>query len=399
MDQLAVHIQMLGGFSITLGDTSIDENDDHSHKPWGLLEYLVYHHDQMISSDKLVHILWADGQLTNPANALKTLVLRSRRLLSPFCIRGNQLLTQKRGAYGWCPSIPFTLDIDAFEQFCRLSEQPEISDDERLLYLTQALNLYKGDFLPQSSWEAWVIPISEHYHAMYLKAVKTATELLTERCSWSQIAAINQRAIKIDPFNEAFHYDLINALYQSKRYKEALEQYRHTANLFYNQFAVAPSARLMNLCTLIQNHSHEDNMNLTAIQASLQEGAPNVGAYFCELSVFRDIYRLKCRSIRRTGDSVFLCLMTIVPEDNETISPSFLKRAMNHLSSAIADSLRRGDAYTRYSVSQYLILLPAVSYKDSDAVMHRIIRNYRKSYSRKELNVHYSIEALLPEPD
>ena len=72
---------------------------------------------------------------------------------------------------------------------------------------------------------------------------------------------------------------------------------------------------------------------------------------------------------------------------------------MNHLNSAIADSLRRGDAYTRYSVSQYLILLPAVSYEDSDAVMHRIIRNYRKSYSRKELNIHYSIQVLLPEPD
>jgi len=91
--------------------------------------------------------------------------------------------------------------------------------------------------------------------------------------------------------------------------------------------------------------------------------------------------------------------MTITPDNDETIRPSILKRAMDHLGSAIAVSLRRGDAYTRYSVSQYLILLPSVSYEDSNTVMYRIVRNYRKSYPHKELNVHYSIQALMPEQE
>lgn len=399
MDQPIIHICMLGGFSITLGAVSINENDDHSRKPWGLLEYLIYHHDQMIASEKLIDTLWTDGHLTNPVNALKTLVLRSRKLLSPFGIRANQLLTQKRGAYGWCPDTAFTLDTDEFEQLCLRSEQPELSEDDRLQCLLQALELYKGDFLPRSSWETWVIPISDRFHSMYLKAVRTATEMLTQRCGWPQIAAISRRAVAIEPFNEEFHYALIHALYRSDKPREALDQYRTTANLFYDQFAITPSSRLMNLYTLIQNQCHGENTDLTSIQASLQEEASGGGAYFCEFSVFRDIYRLERRSIKRSGDSVFLCLMTITPGNDETLRPSILKRAMDHLGSAIAVSLRRGDAYTRYSVSQYLILLPSVSYEDSNTVMYRIVRNYRKSYPHKELNVHYSIQALMPEQE
>lgn len=399
MEQLTVHIHMLGDFSITFGDITINESDDHSRKPWGLLEYLIYHHNQMISSDKLIHILWEDRQLANPVNALKTLVVRSRRLLSPFGIRANQLLTQKHGAYGWCPNLPFTLDIDEFEQLCMHSEQPGLSDDERLRDLLQALELYKGDFLAASSWDAWVIPVSDHYHSMYLKAALTAAKLLTERRSWHQLAALTRHAVAIEPFNEDFHYTLINALYCSGRPKEALEQYRSTSNLFYDQFAVMPSDRLMTLYSRIQTSCREENTDLTAIQLSLQEDTSAMGAYYCEFSVFRDIYRLERRSVKRTGDSVFLCLMTIAAKGHETPRPSFLKNAMNHLGNAIAASLRRGDAYTRYSSSQYLVLLPSASYEDSKGVMQRIIRNYRKSYNRKELNIHCSIQALLPEQE
>ena len=75
--------------------------------------------------------------------------------------------------------------------------------------------------------------------------------------------------------------------------------------------------------------------------------------------MFRDIYQLERRAIERTGDSIFLCLLTLYEEEGSEAKSYFLKRAMEHLDDAIAASLRRGDVYTRYSVSQYLILLPS----------------------------------------
>lgn len=399
MEQPTFHIHMLGGFSITYDGISISENNTYSRKPWGLLEYLIYHHGQMIASDQIISTIWTEGQLTNPVNALKTLVLRSRRLLSAFGLPANRLLIQKHGAYGWCPDIPFTLDINEFEQLWLRSEESGISADERLQYLLQALEMYKGDFLPLSAWETWVIPVSDRYHSIYLKAARAATKLLSRQSNWPQVAAINRQTAAIEPFNEEFHYNLINALYRNGQYWEALEQYGHSVNMFYDQFAITPSGRLLTLYTLIQNHCRGENTDLTSIQTSLQEEPSAGGAYYCDFSVFRDIYRLERRSIKRSGDSVFLCLLTIIPDKDESFRPIFLKRAMKHLGSAITDSLRRGDAFTQYSTSQYLILLPSASYEDSSAVMQRIIRNYRKAYPHKELNILYSLQALLPEQD
>ena len=69
---------------------------------------------------------------------------------------------------------------------------------------------------------------------------------------------------------------------------------------------------------------------------------------------------------------------------------------MGHLSNAVSSFLRRGDVYTRYSVSQYMLLLPSASYENGEMVMQRIIRNYKKAYLRKDLVIHYSLQAVTP---
>ena len=150
---------------------------------------------------------------------------------------------------------------------------------------------------------------------------------------------------------------------------------------------------------LIHDDQRKIITDLSTIQAALQEETFNSGAYFCETAVFRDIYQLERRAIERTGDSIFLCLLTLYEEEGSEAKSYFLKRAMEHLDDAIAASLRRGDVYTRYSVSQYLILLPSASYEDGDMVMNRIVRNYKKSYNRKELSLIYSLQPLLPDGD
>lgn len=399
MNNKTIQIKMLGGCQIRVGDVVISEQTHQSRKPWLLLEYLIYNHKRMVSSSELIQILWTEGELTNPVNALKTLVLRSRKLLEPLGILPQQLLSQKRGAYGWCMDTEFFLDTDEFARLCTESEQPDIDDQTRLDLLLAALDLYEGDFLPKSSWDAWVIPISSEYHAMYLNAANTAIGLLTAREDWDLLTKLCSRAITVDVYNENFHIQLINALFQSGRQQEALKQYHATESMFYNQFAITPSPKLMELYKLIQDKQHKITTDLSTIQESLQEGTTAAGAYCCEMAVFRDIYRLERRAIERTGDSIFLCLLTLYEEEGSEAKSYFLKRAMEHLSEAIASSLRRGDAYTRYSISQYLILLPSASYEDGKMVMNRIVRNYKKAYNRKELSIRYSLQALLPDKD
>lgn len=395
MSKLAATVQMLGGFQITLNGVTITDQDNHAKKPWSILEYLITFHNKQISSSELIELHWADSDSANPNGALKTLIFRTRSLLEPFKIPTRELIIQKQGAYSWNPAIELSIDTDRFETLCKQSSAPGLSDEDRLPLLLDALELYHGDFLPKLSWEAWVIPISTYYHSLFLQTAHQAIELLFARSEWGNLIQLCSRAIEIEPFDEDFHYYLIYALHNTGEQNKALSHYQHTTDLFYNEFAITPSERLKDLYKLIRDEKHGITTDLSLIQASMLEDLQTSGAYFCEYSVFRDIYQLERRAIGRTGDSIFLCLLTVSNEDGELPRPSVTAKAMEHLGKAVAFSLRRGDIYTRYSISQYLILLPTASYENGGVVMQRILRNFKKAYVRKELIVHYSLQAIV----
>ena len=72
----------------------------------------------------------------------------------------------------------------------------------------EGLSIYKGDFLPKSEYESWVIPISAYYHSLYQKLVYKTIQLLLDKQAYGQITSICQTAIGIEPFDEEFHYHL-----------------------------------------------------------------------------------------------------------------------------------------------------------------------------------------------
>lgn len=398
-ESITATVQMLGGFHLTINGTTISDRSNQAKKPWSVLEYLITFHNREVSSSELIDLIWSSAESANPGGALKTLIFRSRKLLEPFGLPTHQLLIQKSGTYAWNPAVKLDIDTDQFEELCSRSKDPGLPDKQRLGLLMEALDLYKGDFLPKSSWEAWAIPISTYYHSTYLQAAHTAIGLLFEQADWTRIIGLCKQALAVEPFDEDFHYYLIYALYNNKEQNQALEHYQYMTNLFYNEFAITPSQRLKDLYKLIRNREHGITTDLSIIQESMQEEKENGGAYFCEFSVFRDIYQLEQRSIDRTGDSVFLCLLTLQDGQGDIPKLSVMTRAMNHLQGSIHTSLRRGDAYTRYSVSQYMIMLPTASYENGEMVIARIVRNFKKIYTRKDLVVSYALQPVRPITD
>ena len=394
--QQTIYVKTLGGFSITVDGKEISDNNNQSKKPWSLLEYLVVFQKKDISVNELIETIWPDDPGGNPGGALKTLMFRSRKLLDPLGIPPQRLLVQQRGSYSWTQDIPTVMDIDQFEAICNqvLGSAPD-GGEKTLDLCLEGLNLYKGDFLPKAEYESWVIPISTYYHSLYQKLVYRTIELLLAREDYGQIPSVCQTAIGIEPFDEEFHYYLVYSLYKDNHTNQAVEHYNHTLDLFYNEFSISPSDRFKELYKTIRSKEQGINTNLDAIQEALREEASS-GAFYCEYPVFQDLYQLERRAIERTGDSIYLCLMTVTDQDGQTPKGTVLNRAMEHLNSAIRDSLRCSDVYTRYSISQYLILLPTVTSEKGGMVLQRITSNFRKRYSRRDLEVEFKLQPVLP---
>ncbi len=392
-DQL--QINMLGGFSLQYQDKVIDYQSSRSHKLWSILEYLVTFRDKEITQNELIELLWGDEFTENPANTLKTLLHRLRVMLEELeFVPGKEMVIYNHGIYAWNSKLNFVVDTDQFVSLCTLGDEAE-DEQQKVAYYLSALEYYKGDFLPMSSLEPWAVPVNTYFHSEYLRIVHTCVALLKEQKRPHEIITICQQAVKIDPYEESLHYELIKAMLDTGAQQTALNHYEYVVDLFYSEFGINLSDQMTDLYKELIKVSNGIEVDLHVIATKLREENDQPGAFYCEYSLFKEIYQLESRAVNRNGQSVYLCLVSVTDGNNSKVdNKKHQNAAMGQLRKAIQLSLRRGDVFTRYSVSQYLILLPTISYENCEMVLKRIVRQYKIENPHSKVTLTYKMQSL-----
>ncbi|MBQ5658085.1 MAG: SARP family transcriptional regulator [Peptococcaceae bacterium] len=377
--QQRLQISMLGGFSLSYPDgTAIDYQSNRSNKLWMVLAYLLTHRGKQITQDELIDILWPDEEIDNPVNTLKTMRHRLCGMLDALGgIPGKEMIRYNHGIYAWSEEVDCVLDIDQFSTYCALAEQ-EQDDSQKISYYLNALEYYNGDFLPKLSSEMWVMSAHAYYHAEYLRVVKKCIALLRTENRYYEIITVCQKAVTIEPYDEDLHRELIDALVRTGAKQSALDHYEKVKELFYHEFGINLSEDLVELYKQIIDETNDAQMDLSFIASRLQEDMVP-GAFYCEYALFKEIYRLMTRMMERSGQSAYLCLVSVTDKNGKWIvNTKKQNEAVGRLRTAIQFSLRRGDVFTRYSVSQYLILLSSINYENTEMVLRRITDNFKR---------------------
>ncbi len=390
-----LQINMLGGFSLQYNDKVIDYQSSRSHKLWLILEYLITFRDKEITQNELIELLWGDEFTENPANTLKTLLHRLRVMLEDLNFApGKEMVMYNRGIYAWNPKLNYVVDTDQFMSLCELGDEAD-DEEQKISYYLSALEYYKGDFLPMSALEPWAVPVNTYFHSEYLRVVHACVALLKERNRAHEIITVCQNAVKVDPYEEVLHYELIKAMLDTGAQQTALNHYEYVVDLFYSEFGINLSEQMTDLYKELIKVSNGIEVDLHVISEKLQEEHSRPGAFYCEFSLFKEIYQLEKRAISRNGQSVYLCLISVTDGNNSKVdNKKHQNAAMGQLRNAIQFSLRRGDVFTRYSVSQYLIMLPTISYENCEMVLKRIVRNFKLDNPHSKVTLTYKIQAM-----
>ena len=392
-----VQVSMLGGFRLQANGHEVDESLNRARQLWNLLEYLIAFRHRDISPDELVDVLWHNDEIDNPSSALKNLVYRVRTILVSLGIPGakNMILCQ-RGTYSWNNALTTTVDIEEFERLIREADEKESQPAEQLDLYMQALSYYKGDLLPKSAFEEWVVPLSTYYHSLYVKCVEKTIRLLMDAGRYQEIAHIAQQAIVIDQFEESFHEALILAQIAMGNQQRAMAHYEHVTNLFYRELGVKPSERLRNLYReIIKNVQHVET-DLEIIKEDLREASLACGAFFCEYEVFKNIYRLEARAAERTGQSVFLLLLTVTDTQGQIPAIKLLNNSMDRLRDCLLHSLRRNDVVSRFSATQFVVMLSSLTFENSLMVQDRILGRFKRENPRIAVRIHPKLQPMDP---
>lgn len=392
--RMSVSVSMLGGFGIEVNGNLLTDEINRSQKPWNVLCYLIMHRDRNVSQSELIELFWPEENSSNPVNALKTLLYRVRAMLEPLFPSETPPILSQRGSYSWNRDIACSVDADRFEALCLRAQEKDRSDEERMACYREATGLYKGDFLPKQENHMWVISLSTHYHALFVRAVKEYAALLEKHEQFEEMTALCSRASGLDTLDEGLHILVVRSLVKQGRDAAALERYEMATDLLYRSLGVTPSAELRDLYTAIMATEKSLETDLAVIQQSLKETAIRPGAFVCEYGFFRETYRLEARRAARNGTCVHLALLTVSLPGGGMPELGALNNTMDQLLAILTNGLRRGDVVSRYSGAQYVVMLPAANFEDSAMVMERIVSAFYRQHRRSFLKISYRIREL-----
>lgn len=394
-------VTLFGEFTVEYGDSIISDQTNRSKKVWTLLEYLIVHRKRFVSQDELIELLWPESNSRDPINTLKVLMHRVRDTLDDLDFENSrQMILYRNGAYGWNQDYKCIMDADEFQRLIYESEQETEDISRKMSLLLQAENLYQGHFLQKKSSEAWVIPIATYYRSLYNRVVTELAKILLEHKKYEQLSSVCQKAIGLEPYEEQLYIYLIQVLICTGQLEKALDLYHHVTELFMRELGVSPSEELLALYKDVVKTIKTPELDLNVIKNKLDESKGEIGCVFCEYEFFKLVYHLESRSIGRTGDSSTLCLISVVDQNLISIpSRRVLNRAMDALKTTVQFNVRSGDVFARYSVNQYLIMLPNTNSESANMVAQRLLKTFRREFPNIQIVLKYSIQQITPSSD
>lgn len=394
-----VSVSLLGQFAfhheVDGKEYILTEQESTSKRLWTFLQYLAVFSKRPVSQSELIDALWGDEDgSSNPANALKTLLHRVRTLMEQLGFPdGKQVIQYRRGVYTWDPDLEIDLDIDRFDS---LYDGFLTSDLKKAV---KAIDLYVGDFLPDATGSPWAVSIRTYYHTKYLKLCNDVATALCKQGNYDEAVRICRKSTVIDPFDEPSHLLLMQALSASGAKQIAIQHYSKVASMFMDQLGVSPSEEMVQLYRELMKAEMSVELDLFTVRQKLEEKGAIGGAYFCEYLTFQDIYQLEARSVQRSGQVIHLVMLTITDRRGNPLDSRQCAVALEELRHIIHRCLRTGDVFTRFSASQYLILLPSANYENSIKVVKRILNNYTQTVVGKLAHVKHSVLPVLPAGD
>ena len=386
-------VQMLGGFSMTLGEKPLSFSRNSTTKAMKLLQILLYHCEKGISREKQIEYLYGREDMADAANSLRVTVHRMKKMVVDMGLPEYNYVKISKGIYRWDAPMETIVDAHVFEHILEKAKTEE-NKAQKIKDLEEACNMYAGEFIPGLSEEEWILIEGVQYKKKYTEALQQLCSYLWEDEEYEVILKLCENACELYPFDEwqAIRIDCFMAM---NRYKEAISEYEETARLFFEELGISPSEKMIQQFKFMSEHMNYKPQTIKEIKGRLMEDEDETGAYYCTLPSFRDSYRLVRRIIERNGQSVYMMLCSLIDSKGRPMEQGDKLNAMtDELHHSIKHCLRRGDSFTKFSPSQFLILLIGTNKENCDLIFDRIASYFSRDHRSWKKNLEFYITSI-----
>jgi predicted ATPase/DNA-binding SARP family transcriptional activator len=211
-------------------------------KQRALLALLALRPGRPVSADRLIDVLWGDGEAANPANALQAQIGQLRRTFGPAAI-----VTTESG-YA-LDAGPDDVDVVRFEHLVaqgrRRAEAGQAAAASATL--SEALGLRRGEPLADFTYTSFFDAERTRLDELALVARESRAGADLELGRHSELATELAALCRAHPLRERLWELLILALYRSGRQAEALSTYTEVRDRLAGELGIDPGPALREL--------------------------------------------------------------------------------------------------------------------------------------------------------
>ncbi len=237
--------RILGPIKCTVAGKPVDIGGE---KPQTILLALILAEGKMITTDRLIDLVWADTPPAKPNVTLRSYISHLRKLLEPDRANGAkpQILVTRAGGYAM--EVP-TEDVDArlfqqlanqVRQFASLDHVQTIKAATAALELWRSVDLDHGPIATFRTEGDVLTDLRSEVQELRLRSLVAAGR-------HQEVIAEARPLIATDRYREPYHEVLILALYLTGRTAEALAEYQTVRSLLAEELGLEPGPALQKL--------------------------------------------------------------------------------------------------------------------------------------------------------
>jgi predicted ATPase/DNA-binding SARP family transcriptional activator len=241
-----------------LGPLEVHEADHHVQvgglKQRALLAILLMHANQVVSTDRLIELIWGDEAPETAGHSLQVYVSELRKALEPGRRAGapHTLLISRPSGY-MIKIGDDDLDLGRFMQLVEAGRRSMANGaaDAASVKFREALALWRGQALADFASQPFAISDTARLSEMRLRALEDRidADLLLGR--HSDLVGELQSLAAEHPLREGFSQRLMLALYRSGRQAEASDVYQQTRERLVDELGMEPGAELQHMLKAI----------------------------------------------------------------------------------------------------------------------------------------------------
>src|SRR5262245_5222646 len=262
-------IYTLGPFAVYRGDTLIEDLAWQRQKAKKLFKLLVLSPQHQLLKDRVLELLWPDKSPVAAANNLHRTLFILRRVLQPdlgnaaqsaYILFKEDILTLNPATITW-------VDAEAFERLIQLGRQQHHNLD----HYHAALEIYKGEFLPEDLYEVWAEDRRSALQKSYIDLLKQVAALQIERASYEEAIKSLCMLLGVEPTDEGVQRELMRLYVQTGERHKALRLYQHSRRVLHEELGAEPSAQTTALYEAILKETFRARIEPTSLQTPIEE--------------------------------------------------------------------------------------------------------------------------------